>query len=368
MAPSSDKGHLVLFPILVLLLTIATATATATTGRNSSSTTSPSSRRLGEAQCGQWGESSSRLQSYSRYFDGMDAIYRRWDGGRQTCYPVHRACGWPSTRQSAPNLPLFVLSVGLEGAGHHLWTETLDVPVVDCVWINGRHYHRDIGDGVPRTTVAELSSGLQEQFAMRLESGKPACKTIYDAEDSFPTGAIRKSGRVFMRPDIVNLQKLDGYLINVKYLVILRNVTDTALSALRRNFFSNVDTELRTVEHTLSYLEAALRAAPCHKTFIAHYEHALADPAAFLHPLAAFLELGADETAALKKRLTAGGGKGSGGKHGGTKTSGKLPSRKEHKLGQYAECKDAGLSDKQCYNHVSAVLCVVPVILGSPTH
>jgi hypothetical protein len=30
---------------------------------------------------------------------------------------------------------------------------------------------------------------------------------------------------------------------------------------------------------------------PCHKTFIAHYEHALADPQAFLEPLAAFLEL-----------------------------------------------------------------------------
>jgi hypothetical protein len=32
---------------------------------------------------------------------------------------------------------------------------------------------------------------------------------------------------------------------------------------------------------------------PCHKTFIAHYEHALADPHAFLEPLAAFLELSA---------------------------------------------------------------------------
>lgn len=34
---------------------------------------------------------------------------------------------------------------------------------------------------------------------------------------------------------------------------------DTALSALRRNFFTHVDQELRTVEHTLTYLEAALR-------------------------------------------------------------------------------------------------------------
>lgn len=31
------------------------------------------------------------------------------------------------------------------------------------------------------------------------------------------------------------------------------------MSALRRNFFSAVDPELRTVEHTLTYLEAAMR-------------------------------------------------------------------------------------------------------------
>ena len=36
-------------------------------------------------------------------------------------------------------------------------------------------------------------------------------------------------------------------------------IQDTALSALRRNFFSAVDPELRTVEHTLTYVEAAMR-------------------------------------------------------------------------------------------------------------
>lgn len=201
-------------------------------------------------------ESKASLQSYERYFQGMDSINRRF-GDRETCFPLHKSCGWPAAPSNG--LPLFVLSVGLEGAGHHLWTEILDTPVVDCLWINGRHYQRDVGDGVPRTTVAKLEAGFREQFQLRLEGGKPKCKTIYDAEDSFPTGAIRRPGRVFMRPDIINLQKLDGRLLNVKYLLILRNVTDTALSALRRNFFTNIDAELRTVEHTLSYLEAALR-------------------------------------------------------------------------------------------------------------
>jgi hypothetical protein len=94
------------------------------------------------------------------------------------------------------------------------------------------------------------------------------------------------------------------------------------MSALRRNFVSNVEMELRAVEHTLTYLEAALKgfccleilshvfidivsvifamnlrllcffpSVPCHRMFIAHYEHVLADPKAFIEPLSTFLEL-----------------------------------------------------------------------------
>jgi hypothetical protein len=85
-----------------------------------------------------------------KYFDGMDSIYHG-QKAEGTCLPVHKQCGWPKVSQEKRHLPLFILSVGLEGAGHHLWTEILDSPVADCVWINGRHYQRDIGDGIPRT-------------------------------------------------------------------------------------------------------------------------------------------------------------------------------------------------------------------------
>jgi hypothetical protein len=63
------------------------------------------------------------------------------------------------------------------------------------------------------------------------------------------------------------------------------------MSALRRNFFTHVAQELLTVEHTLTYVEAALRKVPCNRIFLAHYEHVLADPRAFLEPLSQFLEL-----------------------------------------------------------------------------
>ena len=160
---------------------------------------------------------------FKRYFDGMDSIYHG-NTGESTCYPVHKQCGWPAGEKSK-KLPLFVLSVGLEGAGHHLWTEILEQPVFNCVWKNARHYHRDIADGVPRATAEQLKTGFMEQFKLRRDSGKPPCKSIYDSEDSFPTGAIRQNGRVFMRPDIVNLQQLDGVLFEVKYLIIIRNTT-----------------------------------------------------------------------------------------------------------------------------------------------
>jgi hypothetical protein len=298
--------------------------------------------------------------SYANYFKAMDNIYNRDESlvynngiktgtlGSKTCLSKQKLCGWSKTPVDKKNLPLFVISVGLEGAGHHLWTDLLNMPIFDCVWKNGRHYKRNIGDGVPRTTISELKQGFIDMFKLRK---KAACKTIFDSEDSFPTGAIRKSGRMFNRPDIVNLQELDGVLINVKYLLIMRNVTDTAMSALRRNFVTNVDAELRAVEHTLSYLESSLQKVPCDKIFIAHYEHVIEQPMDYLDPLASFLELTSD----------GGGGVGGDGSNIGynelksrLNKQGKLVSRKAHKLTQYHDCKEAGLQDvASCYKAVS---------------
>lgn len=285
---------------------------------------------------------------WKRYFDAMDTIYKTNNLQMNTCIPKHKSCGWMPTialsqtlSSKQKSLPTLILSVGLEGSGHHLWTEVLQVPVFDCVWINARHYLRDIGDGVPRTNVALLRQGFSEMLQGRLDTNQPPCKTIYDAEDSFPTGAIRKSGRVFMRPDIVNLQKLDGELFNIKYLIIMRNTTDTILSALRRNFFTNLDTALRTVEHTLTYLESVLKNIPCNRIFIAHYEHLLADPEAYKYPLASFLELSKESLSVLESRLA---------------KKGKFPSRKPHKLTQYSECKAFNLPEDKCYQKVRFTL------------
>ena len=43
--------------------------------------------------------------------------------------------------------------------------------VLECSWINGRHYFRDIGDGVPKTTTKQLAEALQEQLRLRAVTG-----------------------------------------------------------------------------------------------------------------------------------------------------------------------------------------------------
>lgn len=114
------------------------------------------------------------------------------------------------------------------------------------------------------------------------------------------------------------------------------------MSALRRNFFVAVDTQLRTVEHTLTYLESALRGVPCHRIFIAHYEHALKDPKAYIGPLASFLELDEGAKKELTKRLS---------------QKGKFPSQKVHKLTQFEECKKAKLTSiAECSNLITGIL------------
>lgn len=65
----------------------------------------------------------------------------------------------------------------------------------------------------------------------------------------------------------------------------------------------NIDELLRGVETNLLYLEAALRAVPCHKMFIAYFEQFQADPLSFLSPLQTFLQLSPSKRDVLKKNL-----------------------------------------------------------------
>lgn len=60
----------------------------------------------------------SQNEGYRNYFNGMKKIYDNSEEG--TCVPIHRECGWPKQNT---HLPQFVLVIGLEGSGHHFWTD-----------------------------------------------------------------------------------------------------------------------------------------------------------------------------------------------------------------------------------------------------
>lgn len=120
---------------------------------------------------------------FGTFLQDISLAYDRTGSGPPTCLSKHsEACGWTPVTQSRQSgqipLPLYVLAVGLEGSGHHLWSELLGTPVFDCLWFNGRHYHRDVGDGLARTSVAKLEQGFREQFALRRQSQKLDCRYL----------------------------------------------------------------------------------------------------------------------------------------------------------------------------------------------
>ena len=79
--------------------------------------------------------SDSTKEGFSQYFSSLRNIYG--DSYAATGLDMRKDCGWSSAdlRKESEKLPSFVFSVGLEGAGHHLYSELFQTPVFDCVWV-----------------------------------------------------------------------------------------------------------------------------------------------------------------------------------------------------------------------------------------
>lgn len=78
--------------------------------------------------------SNVQKNEYAKYFNAMKPIYG--DLYAQTGLERRKNCGWKQHGASVAYLPTYVLSVGLEGAGHHLYSEIFQEPVFDCVWVS----------------------------------------------------------------------------------------------------------------------------------------------------------------------------------------------------------------------------------------
>lgn len=123
-------------------------------------------------RCGDGTTSLVLRKEYQKYFSSMKKLYQGHE--EETCLSYHQKCGW-SIQNNHKKLPQFILVIGLEGSAHHFWTKLLYTPVIECVWVNSRHYRRDVGDGVPRRTPAELRSGILEQMEIREREAPPRC-------------------------------------------------------------------------------------------------------------------------------------------------------------------------------------------------
>ena len=61
------------------------------------------------------------MNKYDDYMNGINSIYKNITNIHQTCVPQHKKCGWTKNDRNnldtRNNLPLFILSIGLEGSG-----------------------------------------------------------------------------------------------------------------------------------------------------------------------------------------------------------------------------------------------------------
>jgi hypothetical protein len=65
-------------------------------------------------------EKDIEMNKYNSYMNGMNNVYNNVIDIHQTCLPHHKKCGWgKNDSYIKKELPLFVLSIGLEGSGNN---------------------------------------------------------------------------------------------------------------------------------------------------------------------------------------------------------------------------------------------------------
>lgn len=79
---------------------------------------------------------SEKKSQYHKYMDGLNRIYSAT--GPYPCMKSHKVCGWP---QEPSDLPLLVVAVGTEAAGHQMWSMLFQTNIFDCIWVSG-YTHR----------------------------------------------------------------------------------------------------------------------------------------------------------------------------------------------------------------------------------
>eukprot|EP00271_Cylindrocystis_brebissonii_P000910 TRINITY_DN1109_c0_g1_i1.p1 TRINITY_DN1109_c0_g1~~TRINITY_DN1109_c0_g1_i1.p1 ORF type:complete len:412 (+),score=26.99 TRINITY_DN1109_c0_g1_i1:415-1650(+) len=164
-------------------------------------------------------------------------------------------------------LPLFFFFAGIEGSGHKFFEQVfrnLPVNFSDIVpfepdlhltsHINQTNVHpKDSAKHAecPKLPYARPLKQYAREVAHRLSEAGPG--PYVRSRDSFPLGRVRTP---LARPDLVNLQQLDGHLFRLKVVVLLRDLANSVRSAARMGYHGgDVGLQVRIVEDSMVYLD-----------------------------------------------------------------------------------------------------------------
>jgi hypothetical protein len=199
---------------------------------------------------------------------------------------------WPPPPGNGPPpppgpLPIYVVVVGVEGAGHH---------ALETVWHGLEKYYNlyfmGYNAGVhAMAKPADVSRAYQfasPDFARYRASiasflNKPWVRDkplIFDSRNSYPMGF---GVGALAHPDLVYLAQLDGDLIDLRVVVLYRDPVACVLSAVRRfkvaEFqYKNYQFQARAVQESLSLINNAIPFLPCGKFAIFPYEELVQHP------------------------------------------------------------------------------------------
>eukprot|EP00049_Salpingoeca_infusionum_P009026 m.149849 g.149849 ORF g.149849 m.149849 type:complete len:799 (-) comp14209_c0_seq2:251-2647(-) len=208
-----------------------------------------------------------------------------------------RDVGTPTT---STDLPIFVLVVGIEGAGHHAM-ETVWHGLEEFYDLHFIGYNPGLHSFAKEADVSkayQYSSADFERHRKQIRNllKKPwvrGKKLIIDSRDSYPEGF---GVGALAHPDLLYLSMLDGDVIDLRVLVMSRDIVDCTMSAVRRfqvgEFqYKNAQFQARAVSENLALINNALRSIPCGKYMVLPYEKFVHQPKAYSAQLSELLSV-----------------------------------------------------------------------------
>ena len=214
-------------------------------------------------------------------------------------------------------LPIYMLVIGAEGAGHHalqeVW-ETLsnyyDTSIItyDGIFhvINVPHSRSQSITGFSLSTsdINKQHSAVQEYFSRDRVRGK---QLVIDSQNSYPAGFGVGS---LAHPDVVHLMRFDGELYDLRVLIITRSLPAASISAVNRFYdligsqhYKNHHFQCRATQKVMTLVSNSVSLMPCNKVAFLSYELITTNKSSVIPTIAQLLHVAEDFVAEGFKRI-----------------------------------------------------------------